>query len=74
MALHEETERRALEGELRELEFAWRQAEFVAAISDDLLVPDQVQAQLAQMKQQVDNEAANPHERSRRGARDANGM
>lgn len=54
MALHEETERRALKGELHELELAWREAELVAAISDNLLVPDQVQAQLAQMKQQAD--------------------
>lgn len=39
MALHEERERRALEGELRLLEIAWREAEEVAAISDDLLLP-----------------------------------
>jgi len=40
MALHEEAERRALDGELEELERAWRDAETVAAISDDLLIPD----------------------------------
>ncbi len=40
MALHEEQERRALEGELSMLEEAWRQAEEVAAISDDLLLPE----------------------------------
>jgi hypothetical protein len=39
MALHEEHERRALEGELAELENAWREAEEIAAITDDLLVP-----------------------------------
>ncbi len=39
MALHEEQERRALEGELWVLEQAWREAEEVAAISDDLLLP-----------------------------------
>ena len=39
MALHEEEERRALAGELVELELAWREAEEIAAISDDLLVP-----------------------------------
>jgi hypothetical protein len=39
MALHEEQERRALEGELWLLEQAWRDAEEVAAISDDLLLP-----------------------------------
>ena len=39
MALHEEQERRALDGELWLLEQAWRDAEEVAAISDDLLLP-----------------------------------
>jgi len=39
MALHEERERRALEGELKLLEIAWREAEEVAAISDDLFLP-----------------------------------
>jgi hypothetical protein len=38
MALQEDTERRAMEGELAELEAAWRQAEEIAAIADDLLV------------------------------------
>ncbi len=40
MALREEEERRALEGELWRLERAWRDAEEIAAIADDLLVPD----------------------------------
>lgn len=39
MALHEEQERRALEGELWILEQAWKEAEEIAAISDSLLVP-----------------------------------
>lgn len=39
MALHEEQERRALEGELKGLEAAWQQAEEIASISDDLLLP-----------------------------------
>lgn len=38
MALHEEHERRALEGELWTLERAWREAEEIAAIADNLLV------------------------------------
>jgi hypothetical protein len=42
MALHEETERRALEGELAALEEMWRQAEEIAAIADRL--PDEVPA------------------------------
>lgn len=36
MALHEEMERRALEGELALLRAAWREAEEIAAIADDL--------------------------------------
>jgi hypothetical protein len=40
MALHEEQERRALQGELKALEMAWRQAEEIAAISDNLLLPE----------------------------------
>lgn len=39
MAAHEETERRALEGELAELEEAWREADEIAAIADALLNP-----------------------------------
>jgi hypothetical protein len=40
MALHEEDERRALEGELWLLERRWKEAEEIAAISDDLLLPE----------------------------------
>jgi hypothetical protein len=36
MALHEESERRALEGDLAELEAAWRHAEEIAGIADRL--------------------------------------
>ena len=39
MALHEEDERRALDGELWRLEQAWREAEEIAAIADRLLLP-----------------------------------
>ncbi len=37
MAAHEESERRALEGELEELEAAWREADEIATIADALL-------------------------------------
>jgi len=40
MALHEEQERRALHGELWMLERAWQQAEEIAEISDNLLLPE----------------------------------
>jgi hypothetical protein len=39
MSVHEESERRAMEGELALLEKAWRDAEEIAAICDDDLTP-----------------------------------
>ena len=42
MSLHEEQERRALEGELWILEQAWKEAEEIAAIADDLLLPRRI--------------------------------
>jgi hypothetical protein len=42
MASHEESERRAMEGELALLEAAWRHAEEIAKIADNLLVPPTV--------------------------------
>lgn len=44
MALHEEDERRALEGELDRLRGAWEEAERVAAIADSLLLPEGVES------------------------------
>jgi hypothetical protein len=41
MAVHEEEERRALEEEIGVLESAWREAEEIAAIADDLLTSAQ---------------------------------
>jgi hypothetical protein len=40
MAAHEDAERRALEGELVLLEEAWRDAEEIAAIADDMFLPE----------------------------------
>jgi hypothetical protein len=42
IATHEDVERRAMEGELAMLEESWRQAEEIARIADDLLLPDNV--------------------------------
>lgn len=50
MATHEESERRALEGELAVLEAAWKEAEEIAAISDDLFVSDETRDRLASLK------------------------
>src|SRR5688572_26479502 len=53
MALHEEAERRAMQGELAELERAWRDAEEIAKIADDLLVPTSVGERLAKLRERV---------------------
>lgn len=58
MALHEEQERHALEGELWRLERAWEAAEEVASIADDLLVPQGVRDFIAR------HSAGDPGERS----------
>jgi hypothetical protein len=50
MAAHEEAERRALEGELALLEQDWREAEEIAAIADDLLVPRAVRVALERLR------------------------
>ena len=50
MALHEEAERRAMQGELMELERAWREAEEIAGISDNLLLPESVSAAFEKLK------------------------
>ncbi|MDQ6633503.1 MAG: hypothetical protein M3Z10_01965 [Gemmatimonadota bacterium] len=54
MAAHEETERRALEGELHILEAAWRDAEEIAGIADDMFLPASVDEELARLKRQRD--------------------
>ena len=50
MASHEEQERRALEGELAILEAAWRDAEEIAKIADDMFVPEGTNARLEELK------------------------
>ncbi|MGH7618779.1 MAG: hypothetical protein ACREPM_16280 [Gemmatimonadaceae bacterium] len=50
MATHEDSERRALDGELAVLETAWRDAEEIAAISDDLVVSDETRERLSSLK------------------------
>lgn len=47
MAAAEDAERRALEGELIELEHAWRDAERIASIADGMLLPPSVHEWLA---------------------------
>jgi hypothetical protein len=50
MLSHEESERRAMEGELQVLEEAWREAEEIAGISDNLFLPTEISTRLAEMK------------------------
>jgi hypothetical protein len=53
MAVNEENERIAMEGELALLELDWKDAEEIAAISDRLLIPEQVERQLERIKRAV---------------------
>jgi hypothetical protein len=50
MALHEESERRAMDGELAQLEAAWREAEEIAKVADTMLVLPSVDARLDEMR------------------------
>jgi len=50
ISAHEESERRALEGELYLLEEAWKAADEIAAIADDMFLPASVEERLAQLR------------------------
>ncbi len=50
IALHEEQERRAMDGELAALAQAWRDAESIAAIADDLVVPGYVRRAMDRLR------------------------
>jgi len=56
MALHEDSERRALEGELQLLEDAWREAEEVAAIADNLLVSPHIDSRFKGLRGKISSE------------------
>ncbi len=53
MATQEEAERRAMEGELQVLEEAWRQAEEIAGIADNLLIPKSIEELLREEKRRA---------------------
>ncbi len=53
MSAHEDAERRALEGELAMLEAAWKEADEIAGISDNLLLPTEVDGWLARLKRKL---------------------
>ncbi len=50
MALHEESERRAMDGELAALEAAWREAEEIAHIADNLFVLPSIEARIDELR------------------------
>ena len=50
MASHEDAERRAMQGELKQLEDAWREAEEIANISDNLFLPEAISERLGKLK------------------------
>ena len=58
MATHEQAEREALEGELKELEARWRQAEEIARIADNLFVPESVDSFIDEERSRLDTDAS----------------
>jgi hypothetical protein len=58
MALHEDTERRAMTGELHLLETAWREAEQIARIADNMFTPVQIESRLDVLR---GNSSSAPH-------------
>ena len=58
MATHEQAEREALEGELKELEARWREAEEIARIADSLLLPESVDSFIAGERSRTDDDPA----------------
>jgi hypothetical protein len=55
MSSHEDAERRALEGELKQLEQAWKDADEIAAIADGLLVSADVTTRLGELKRSAND-------------------
>ena len=60
MATHEEAERHALEGELKELEARWREAEEIAHIADNLFVPGTIESFIKEELARPEAGRANP--------------
>ncbi len=58
MALHEEQEMRAMAGELLDLEMAWRAAEEIAHISDNMFVPEETAQFIERHRPEPANETA----------------
>ncbi len=54
MSVHEQAERRALEGELTQLEAAWKRAEEIANVADSLTVDKSVEDRLIELRGKLD--------------------
>ena len=50
MSLHESDERRAMEGELQELEKRWRDADAIAKIADEMFLPERVDEHMRKLR------------------------
>lgn len=59
MSVHEADERRAVEGELAELEQRWKDADAIARIADEMFVPRQIEQNLAALKSSGHSESTN---------------
>lgn len=59
MAVNEENERAALEGELALLELEWKEAEELAGIADTLGVPESVEVQFEEMRRKSGRDGGN---------------
>src|SRR5262249_23632927 len=57
MALHDDDERRAMEGELAELERRWRAAEVIANIADSLTLPEEIERRVDDLRTRGDGDA-----------------
>lgn len=54
MASHEQTEREAMQGELEKLEEEWREAEEIAAIADNMFVPEAISTWIDERRPRID--------------------
>lgn len=50
MAIHDNDERRAMEGELHELEARWKEADAIAKIADEMFLPENIAATLETLR------------------------
>ena len=53
MTLHDADERRAMEGELAELEARWREADALATVADSLLLPPEIEDELESLRRRT---------------------